>query len=222
MINLPFKSILRKTFIYNVHVFFRDKKRQRHQLSEDEKVLLEWEENGRSVPPPSAYKRSIIKMFAEKHKIQTLVETGTYLGDTIEFFRPTLKKIISIELSIDLYHRAKKRFFNYKKVVLYQGDSGIILKSIVPALKEKTIFWLDGHYSEGFTAKGNLNTPILAELTHILENFHFDHIILVDDARCFLGLDDYPTLQELEKFVKEKNPSLTFEVESDIIRMTMQ
>ena len=86
-------------------------------------------------------------------------------------------------------------------------------------MNEPCLFWLDGHYSEGITAKGQLNTPILAELNHILNHSIKDHVILIDDARCFNGLDDYPTIDELKKIIVDKKPALQFSVADDIIRI---
>ena len=86
-------------------------------------------------------------------------------------------------------------------------------------INERAIFWLDGHYSDGITAKGDLNTPILKELEAILSHNIKDHIILIDDARCFVGKDDYPTIEQLKNFVYKRNNNLKFEIEYDIIRI---
>jgi hypothetical protein len=45
-----------------------------------------------------------------------------------------------------------------------------------------------------------------------------DHVILVDDARCFTGQNDYPTLKTLECFVSHSCPDWVFEVKDDIFR----
>lgn len=44
-----------------------------------------------------------------------------------------------------------------------------------------------------------------------------DHVILMDDARCLIGKDNYPTLQELKEFTLKNWPKSTFNVEDDII-----
>jgi hypothetical protein len=44
-------------------------------------------------------------------------------------------------------------------------------------------------------------------------------VILIDDARCFTGENDYPTLDELKSFVAERKPNHKFSVEHDIIRI---
>jgi hypothetical protein len=91
---------------------------------------------------------------------------------------------------------------------------------ILSSINEPILFWLDGHYSGGETAKGEANTPILKELEFILRHPIKNHVILIDDARCFIGENDYPTLRELAVFVSGINNELNFTVENDIIRIT--
>jgi hypothetical protein len=114
---------------------------------------------------------------------------------------------------------ATKKFEKEKHISLYLGDSGEQIGNVLALLRSPCLFWLDGHYSEGFTAKGKLNTPIIEELTQIFAHPIKTHVILVDDARCFTGKDDYPTLEYLREFVKRHNPNLQFTVEHDIIRI---
>jgi hypothetical protein len=48
-------------------------------------------------------------------------------------------------------------------------------------------FWLDGHYSDGITFKGDKDTPIVDELNHISMNLdrYNEVCVLIDDVRCF-------------------------------------
>lgn len=77
---------------------------------------------------------------------------------------------------------------------------------------------MDGHYSGFETAKGDLETPIKLELEIIL-NSEYEHVILIDDARLFIGENDYPTIEELKKYILSKNNSLTVNIIDDIIRV---
>ena len=49
-----------------------------------------------------------------------------------------------------------------------------------------------------------------------------DHVILIDDARCFTGFNDFPTLLDLEGFVRSWRPGWAFYVEDDIINIHRQ
>ena len=95
-----------------------------------------------------------------------------------------------------------------------------MLPKILSNLRDRCIFWLDAHYSGGVTAKGDLDTPIIKEIEIILEHPIRDHIILIDDAQYFVGRNDYPKLEELEKYVLGKRPDLAFNVDGGIIRIT--
>jgi hypothetical protein len=45
-----------------------------------------------------------------------------------------------------------------------------VLPLIIKDLNEPAIFWLDGHYSSGITAKGDKICPIFEELDSIFNN----------------------------------------------------
>ena len=124
-------------------------------------------------------------------------------------------KIYSIELSTELYERTKHKFARYNHISIYQGDSSKVLPEILSQIEEPCLFWLDGHYSEGITATGEKETPILEELNHIFNHPIEDHVILIDDASYFTGHDDYPGLEELKTLVLRRYPNNVFIVKDD-------
>lgn len=115
--------------------------------------------------------------------------------------------MISVELDQKLYENASRSFSNDPQI--YQGDSGQVIEKLLKDLDQPCLFWLDGRYSEGFTAKGELNTPIINELKHIFNDPIKNHVILIDDARCFIGENDYPSMQYLKGFVAHYNNNLS-------------
>lgn len=188
---------------------------------ENKKIIADWKNSGCPLPPPHIIKQNAIKAYQEKYGYTTLIETGTYLGNMVEAQKNRFKKIISIELGVDLYEKAKERFKNDKNVTLMQGDSGKVLPLISKDLNEPAIFWLDGHYSAGITAKGEKICPIFEELDAIFDSKPFNHVLLIDDARLFIDEDDYPTIEKLTEYVKSKNDKYKIEVKEDIIRFTI-
>lgn len=172
------------------------------------------------VPPEYSVKRETIEKYAKDNSIHIFVETGTYLGETIDTLKNNFKKLISIELDKELYQKAKIRFKNLPHISILQGDSGIMLDSVIEPIHEPILFWLDGHWSGGVTARGEGNTPILKELEIISNHPIKNHIILIDDARCFNGENGYPTIKQLFDFIRRKNDQINFLVENDIIRIT--
>jgi hypothetical protein len=187
------------------------------QLKQD---VVEWERNGRPAPPPHLIKQRAIRHYAEQFGLQTLVETGTYLGDMVEAMKHVFQKIYSIELSQELYEKAQQRFAGQGSIHLIQGDSGVELGKLMDQIDQPTLFWLDGHYSAGITAKGEKDTPIYEELSHVFGLPQKGHVILIDDARCFGKDPAYPSLEEMTEFIRSKRPDAGIEVKDDSIRIT--
>ena len=180
------------------------------------KRITGWIKGGYStIPAPHDIKQLNILHYAVANKLDVLVETGTYLGDMVWAMKDYFKKIYSIELSEELYKRAAKRFSNHKHIEIIQGDSSEKIGRILSEIKSPVLFWLDGHYSGGITAKGDKICPIYAELTHIFKS-PFSHVILIDDARLFIGKEDYPSQEELKAFVTV-NSSYQMKIEIDTI-----
>ena len=182
------------------------------------KQYKKWLKTGHPVPPPHIVKQIAIQEYKQLYGCNTLVETGTYLGDMIEAQKNWFEKIISIELDVALFEKAVKRFKNDENVNIILGDSGKVLPEIMNDINEPAIFWLDGHYSLGITAQGDKECPVFEELEAIFNSVEFDHILLIDDARCFVGKGDYPSIEELTEYVKSKNQKYQVEVRHDIIR----
>jgi hypothetical protein len=184
------------------------------------RAIQQWNGAGRPLPPPHALKQTVILEHARAGTIGNLVETGTYLGDMVEAVRRRIRRVVSIELDHALAERARARFARHSNVEILEGDSGTKLAEVLSDLREPALFWLDGHYSEGITAKGDKETPILEEIETICRHDVPGHIILVDDARCFDGTHDYPTLEEFQAFVRARKPGAKIVVSDDIIRIT--
>lgn len=178
-----------------------------------------WGIKNKPTPLPHKKKVKIISVYSERFHIQTLIETGTYLGQTVDDLKNTFDKIYSIELDKTLYKNARKIFFKDKGVKIIQGDSAIILPDLIKEVKTPTLFWLDAHYSGGITAKGTEETPILNELRSISKSKIKNHVILIDDARNFTGLYDYPTIKETKLFVSRYFPNYKIGIKNDIIRI---
>lgn len=170
------------------------------------------------LPVSHIVKQNNIRKYAREHGYQILVETGTYLGDMVEAQKGSFRQLFSIELSEELYRKAAERFKKDSQVTILNGDSGMVLKKLLPDILEPALFWLDGHYSSGITAKGDVNTPIIEELKTIFGSA-YRHGVLIDDARLFVGEDDYPTLNDLCALVTAHAPERTITVADDIIRI---
>ncbi|HSI07546.1 MAG TPA: hypothetical protein VK985_03080 [Rariglobus sp.] len=184
------------------------------------KQVRKWRRNGWQTPLPGLMKRVMIKAEARRIGATTLVETGTYMGDTIWFFRRDFIQLFSIEIHPELARLARERFASWPGVKIVEGDSATKLAEIIPEITGPCAFWLDGHYSAGITGRGSIDCPIWGEFDAIIGKMKHPFIILIDDARCFGTDADYPTLAEVDAFVKNRLPGYSSRVENDIIRIT--
>ncbi|KKL97304.1 hypothetical protein LCGC14_1835830 [marine sediment metagenome] len=135
-------------------------------------------------------------------------------------FNPkTKKKIYSIELDEAFYRNARKKFANNNHILILFGDSPVQLKKILPKIDKPCLFWLDAHFSGEGTAKGDIETPIMEEMILILNHSNLKHIILIDDARLFIGKNHYPSIEKVKSLVFKYHKDWLFIIKNDIIRI---
>lgn len=167
---------------------------------------------------------TFLKTLANFFSPDYFIESGTFLGETSKTAAAVFAQVHTIELGNDLYQNACNKFRTTKNITVHHGDSGIILGNILPHLKGSKLLWLDGHYSEGITACGTYNTPIMQELGQIKAHDR-NAIILIDDINLFYpkpgprekSLEGYPTLSELYRTLKDINPLYECLIIGDIL-----
>ena len=112
------------------------------------------------------------------------IETGTHKGDTILSLEKYFSKLYTIEFSEKFYNYTKN-LYNGNKINFILGDSSIVFESLLPNIKDKCIFFLDGHWSSGDTGRSAKDCPLNEEITHINNLFQNEAIIIIDDFRLF-------------------------------------
>ena len=159
-----------------------------------------WIEAGRPVPVPHPVKVRNIIAVAQIFGLRTLVETGTQAGATLAATYDYFDRLYSIEIYEPSVIAARKRFADFPKITIVQGDSATELPKLITKIEEPILFWLDGHFSGKGTGMGQEETPIVSEIDHILRlRPRGRDAIIIDDARKFEGRDGYPPL---EKFLE--------------------
>src|SRR5262245_36640301 len=134
----------------------------------------------------------LILSLRNAHKIQTFVETGTYLGATAKWASQYFQHVVTIELSEELFGQAKTSLSGISNIQVLHGDSGRLLGEVLNALPGPVVFWLDGHHSFGNTAGAQHECPLIQELYRIKESGRCDHVVFIDDAHMFLSPPPYP------------------------------
>jgi hypothetical protein len=183
--------------------------------------IIRWAITGFGVPVPGSIKRRIIGRLLPKDAL--FIETGTYLGETAEYFRRRGHDVVTIEVHKPLYDHIAPRL-KHLGVTALHGDSGVVLDDVMKHIGNRSIFlWLDGHYSGGITGKAtSYLTPIQMELEAIAKFIRTGPstkpIIAIDDARCFGSMPGYPSLSDLVSFASAVG--LGWRIQHDIFIMT--
>jgi hypothetical protein len=113
------------------------------------------------------------------------VETGTFRGGTTLWAARHFKKVVTIEINSDLSHAVANRRDCPHNIQFLVGNSAALMPEVVSRLDGPALFWLDGHYCGPGTGDTAEECPIMEELAALTKVM--DAIVLIDDARCFLG-----------------------------------
>jgi hypothetical protein len=210
------RALFKRSPLYRTPVYFH--LGVVYRWREDREALERWEAAGSPAPPPHVVKQQALRRASLSYGLRTLVETGTYLGEMVFALRNDFGRIYSIEIEPMLCANAAQRLRRYAHVSVHQGDSSLVLPRILSELSAPALFWLDGHYSEGATGRGEIDTPIRAELATILRAPH-RHVLMIDDAHCFTGTGDYPSVAEVEKLARTLRPDASVSVDANIIQI---
>jgi hypothetical protein len=169
-------------------------------------------------PHDLSYKQQVILEVGWRFGCSTLLETGTYLGDTVKVARKYFDRVLSVELSKELHALCRERFKNRKNVFLWQGNSGDLLGNMLDKLgPERAVVWIDAHYSGSGTADSGHSCPVMAELAAIANHSRNDHCILIDDAAHFNADNAYPTQKKVRQILLSINPEYNVSIRGNII-----
>lgn len=118
----------------------------------------------------------VFAFLKREYNIDTVVETGTFRGNTTILFSFLFDDVHTIEVSPKYYDIALEKLKEFSNVHTYLGSSEKVLKDILPQLQDKTIlFYLDAHWNKFW--------PLLDEIEEITKTHKDNCIIVVDDAK---------------------------------------
>ncbi len=180
---------------------------------------LWWVLRGKPVRSPHLLKQLTVAEYGRRYNLRCLVETGTYYGEMVAALRKQFDRIYSIELDPELAGYSRQRFKNYPQVKILEGDSGALVPQVVAQLDRPAVFWLDAGYYGVDLTKGDLSR-LLTELRAILSSRVREHVVLMDDARIFVGTDSKFTASQLVAWIEREYPDRKVEIARDIFRVT--
>jgi hypothetical protein len=168
-----------------------------------------------------------LSALTQEFPLENFVETGTFMGHTTEIAMHYFSTINTIELNPEYYYQVCEKFAPYAHVHSHWGDSGKMLRTIVPKLQGQTLFWLDAHFSGSDTAFAGCGTPIMQELKAIRDTGSQEHaIILIDDIRLFDLIphresadagQSFPDMPAIFTALREINPHFSFALLGDTL-----
>ena len=119
----------------------------------------------------------------ERYKINTVIETGTFEGDTTLWLSENFFQVFTIENNRMYYDNAVQRF-NGSNIQQLFGDSAQQLIPILAMLQEQFILFLDAHWGKN---------PLLGELKAVKHSGK-KPIIIIHDFKVpdkDFGYDEY-------------------------------
>jgi hypothetical protein len=123
----------------------------------------------------------------KKHKINTVIETGTYHGVTTKWFSKNFDAVLTVECNEEYYNEAQKSLGLLNNVISELKNSPKFLEEKLSYINaESTIIFLDAHW---------YTNPVLAELDAI-KNSGKKPILAIHDFMVpnhpEFGYDVYP------------------------------
>ena len=164
------------------------------------------------------------RVFTE-FKNKYFVESGTYMGKAVQIaLENGFTHIISYEISPLLCSKAIEKFINYSNIrILFK--SSIEMLDEISEINEPITFWLDGHYSSGYSSYDPMNYyPLLKELEAISKHPIKNHTICIDDRRLMKKtIEETPdnigvTEEEVKNALLKINPNYKIEYRSSSIK----
>lgn len=163
----------------------------------------------------------LVESLSANNKVTNFIETGTFKGNTAIWAAGIFKNVYTIEIFEEFSKAAAARKDATSNIEFIVGNSKTELPKLASRLKGKSMFWLDGHWCSGAGGKDE-ECPLIDELIAISKLQ--DSIILIDDARCFLGplppphnAEDWPRVDEIFSKIASLFPNHHTTVIDDVI-----
>ena len=143
----------------------------------------------------------VIQMLSQEFNIETVVETGTFVGETTNFLSKCFEEVHTIEIVEENMRKAQEVLKEKENIHFHLGSSNAVLKDILPQIENKrTVFYLDAHWNKYW--------PLLDELDAIAKTHKDNCLIVIDDfkvpKRRDIPFDQYGAHQCSYKHIQAK------------------
>lgn len=172
--------------------------------------------------PHSYFKFLILNRIRQQTGARVLIETGTYLGVTSARCAAVFDYVYTIELDSQLAKQATRNLSRKRNVRVLQGDASELLPQLLQDQKiNNVLVFLDGHFSGGATAKGDVPEPAVLEIETLGLQRDKVRAIVIDDFRSFGTEPGFPTksalLASAEKHFGDHKFSISVHLDQCII-----
>lgn len=134
----------------------------------------------------------------KKTGARMMIETGTAYGITAQRCGRVFEKVYTIELDPALAAQATARLAGQPNVQVVLGDAVEKLPAVLATEGvDDALVFLDGHFSGGVTALGDLPEPAILEIDTVAKYQDKIRAVIIDDFRCFGINPGWPRKSEL-------------------------
>jgi hypothetical protein len=160
----------------------------------------------------------LLNIFPVLNSIHNFYESGTYYGTTIIEMQKHFHKLVTVEISVNIFRNTHTHLVQYSNIHHINGASENIIQDIIKENEDEYIFFLDGHYSSGDTGSSDIDVPLLEELKHINEYYNRNGLIIIDDYNLFQtnGNEDWSNIT-IENVIQcfKKNQIYTYFIQNN-------
>lgn len=166
--------------------------------------------------------KEIVLEFKKAGGYRNFIETGTFQGGSSFWAAAHFDQVYTIEIDPAISRQTASKPDCPANIEFLVGNSKDVLPQLVQRVTEPSVFWLDGHWCNKSEVGKDMECPILDEIK-ALKTFG-DSVILIDDARAFLGplppphdQSQWPRIDTLFLLLKDQFPQNFVTIADDVI-----
>lgn len=161
--------------------------------------------------------KKVFEIYKTKNK--TFIESGTFLGNGVyRAFSAGYTKVYTCDINAECVDNAREKFVG-RDLIAVNEPSEIAFIDFLSNVDSSSLIWLDGHMMpdiyggiRSYTTRENLEyCPLIKEIDIIKKSKIKNHIIVIDDFKCFeTWLFDGLKFETLRNKILEINSNYKF------------